>query len=37
MLTKFEKKVTKPNNLEILGYCMYDSGVELGQNTQYGK
>lgn len=36
MLTKFDKKVPKPNNLEILGHCMYESGNDLGQNTLYG-
>ena len=35
-MTKLDKKVAKPNNLEILGHCMHDSGVDLGQNTQYG-
>lgn len=36
VLTKLDKKIAKPNNLEILGHCFYDSGMELGQSTQYG-
>jgi endophilin-B len=36
LLTKLDKKPMKPNNLEILGFCLKDSGQDIGSNTQYG-
>lgn len=36
MLTKLDRKMPKPNNLEILGQCFVESGHEIGNIHPYG-
>lgn len=36
LLSKIDRRVTKPNNLELLGQCFEESGQEIGLNHQYG-
>lgn len=36
MLTKLDRKVAKPNNLEVLGHCLIDASHEIGNIHPYG-
>lgn len=36
VLSKLDRKVTKLNNLELLGQCFVESGQDIGLNYQYG-
>jgi len=36
VLTRLDRRTTKPNNLEILGQCFVDAGYEIGNTYQYG-
>lgn len=36
VLTRLDRKQPKPNNLEVLGHCLTDAGLEIGQSFQYG-
>jgi hypothetical protein len=36
VMSKLDRKVSKPNNLETLGQCFIESGHEVGLNHQYG-
>ncbi|CAF0859068.1 unnamed protein product [Brachionus calyciflorus] len=36
VLTKLDRKVPKPNNLELLGNCFVEAGNEIGNSYQYG-
>ena len=36
VLTKLDRKVAKPNNLEVLGHCLIDASHEIGNIHPYG-